>query len=503
MTKSNKKSVYMLYIPGGAMLGCVPLVMLTELERLTGLQCKDLFQAFEGVSTGSICVTSLLCGHSAANTLEHYKNDGQYFFEPIPSRALKMTFTNVASFVFNGTDPLKRHRFGLNEIIRTSNQLTRALDESYYQDFDALKKFAKQDIISEKSKKNALKICARLDKDRSISEEMREMIKTMRIYIDQIEPTGMLSAAFYNAARKPVDFIIKHWAGDYHYSSERPKEKFKEYFGKNRLSDSPKSIYIASYNLENAEFEHFYHRKNDLFANTPDAAGETSEGNEFLWDATMASICSPFAFVPHKTLTDKVFADQAIIHSPIASVCDLYNNKDADTEIKLVYFGVGKFDEDFIMQEHKQLGVVGRVLTGGILTDMENYTHSLSRKALGNLIGEDNITIFNPRLTSEEIDKLNLRPSRDTLDASPENTQKLEKIAENYINIPRVRARLQSLAIELCENLHNLGQLDKAHLDEVKKRCDAIDDNGKPHHQDQQNSPWGGRLRNWLGWNPQ
>jgi patatin-like phospholipase/acyl hydrolase len=122
-----EKFAYLLYIPGGAMLGCVPLKMLTELERLTGRPSRDLFQAFEGVSTGAICVASILSGHSAQETLDCYKTDGQKIFVPIPNRTLKMSFTNVASFVFSGTDPLKQHRYKLGEIIRTSNQLMRRL----------------------------------------------------------------------------------------------------------------------------------------------------------------------------------------------------------------------------------------------------------------------------------------------------------------------------------------------------------------------------------------
>jgi|TARA_R110002126_G_scaffold13118_3_gene56830 hypothetical protein len=506
MTATNntkrKKSIYLLYIPGGSMLGVVPLKMLTELESLTGLTSKDLFQAFEGVSTGSICVSSIMSGFTAEQTLDRYKEDGQRFFEPIPNRTAKMTFTNVASFAFSGADPLKQHRYKLNEIVRTSNQLMRSLDESYQQDFDNLKKFAKQTIINDMHKRSALKICSRLLKDKTIPDESIELIKTMEIYIDQMEPVGTLTSIFYQAARKPVDFVIKHWAGDHHYSSDVPKETFKEHYGKARLSDSSKSIYIASYNIEEGEFEHFYHRKDDLLASGDDLPGKTSEGNEFLWDSTMASIANPFAFVPHKTLTDKVYTDQAIIHSPIASVCDLYKHKTADTDIKLVYFGVGKFDETFIMQEHKKLGVTGRLMTGGIISDMESYTNSLSRQALGNLIGDDNITLFNPRLYTEEIEKQNIAPSRDTLDASPENTAKLEKIAENYIEIPRVKTRLHNLAIDLCENLHLLGQIDQEHLDKVKARCDHAHIENAPHHQDQQNSPWKG-VRNFFGWNPQ
>ena len=500
--KSNEKSVYLLYIPGGAMLGCVPLKMLSELESLTGLASRDLFQAFEGVSTGSICVASLLTGHSASATLEHYKEDGQRFFEPIPNRTLKMAFTNVASSIFGSADPLKKHRNKLNEIIRTSNQLMRALDESYYQDFENLKKFAKLNIISEKQKKSALRICDRLLKDRTISEDSHEMIKTMEVYIDQIKPAGTLSSLFYKAAREPVNFIIKHWAGDHHYSSEIPKETFKRQFGKMRLNESPRSVYIASYNLEEGEFEHFYHRKDDLTAKGGDQAGQTSEGNEFIWDSVMASIPSPFAYVPHKTLTNKVFTDQAIIHSPIASVCDLYKHKEAGTKIKLVVFGVGNFDKSFILQDHVRQGAIGRFVTGDIMSDMESYTNSISQHALSNLIGEENITIFNPRLITEDIEKQNLIPSRDTTDASPENTAKLEKIAQNYIEIPRVKARLHNLAIELCENLYNLGQIDQEHLDKVKERCDHAHIHAKPHHQDQNNSPWRG-VRNFFGWNPE
>jgi predicted acylesterase/phospholipase RssA len=325
----------------------------------------------------------------------------------------------------------------------------------------------------------------------------------MDIYIEQITPTGTLSSFFYKAARKPVDLIINHWAGDHYYSSETPREIFKERFGKRRLSDSPKSLYIAAYNQEDAKFKHFYHRKDDLFANSPDAAGETADGNEFIWDSTMASISSPFAFVPHKTLTGNIYTDQAIIHSPIVSVSDLYRHKEAGTNIKFVYFGVGRYDESFVMQDHKRLGVLGRVLSGGMLSDMDNYSTTMADQALRNLIGADNISVFNPRLTTKEIKALNLEPSRDILDATPENTQKLEQIADSYIEIPRVKARLHNLAIDLCENLYNLGQLSKDELDVVKQRCDCanIADKDKPHHQDQSNSPWQG-VKNWLGWAP-
>ena len=497
-----EKFVYLLYIPGGAMLGCIPLKMLTELERLTGRSSRDLFQAFEGASTGAICVSSLLSGHSAQETLDAYKIDGQRIFEPIDNRKLKMSFTNVASSVFSGADPLKRHRYKLGEIIRTSNQLMRSLDESYFQDFDNLKKFSKQEIISKSSQNNAAKICKKLLADKSIDLESHELIKTMDIYIEQITPTGTLSSFFYKVARKPVDLVIKYWAGDHYYSSETPREIFKERFGKRRLSDSPKSIYMPAYNQEDGQFKHFYHRKDDLFANNQDAPGQTSDGNEFIWDSTMASIASPFAFVPHKTLTGNIYTDQALIHSPVVSVSDLHNRNKTGPSVKLVYFGVGRYDETFIMQEHKKLGVIGRVLSGGMLSDMENYTVTMADQVIRNLIGVDNISVFNPRLTTNEVVALNLEPSRDTLDATPENTQKLEQIADSYIEIPRVKARLHNLAIDLSENLYNLGQLNKDDFELVKKRCDCahIDEN-KPHHQDQRNSPWQG-VKSGLGWAP-
>ena len=63
--KSSKKknykgrTVYILYVPGGAMFGIIPAVMLSRLEELAETPSPLLFQVMSGVSTGSLIVGGL------------------------------------------------------------------------------------------------------------------------------------------------------------------------------------------------------------------------------------------------------------------------------------------------------------------------------------------------------------------------------------------------------------------------------------------------------------
>ncbi len=56
---SLPKTAYILSIPGGALMGIIPAVILARIAELAESETTELFHAFDGASTGQIILTGL------------------------------------------------------------------------------------------------------------------------------------------------------------------------------------------------------------------------------------------------------------------------------------------------------------------------------------------------------------------------------------------------------------------------------------------------------------
>ena len=119
-TESDKqKTVFILYIPGGGVLGLLPAMLLAKLESLTETPTEELFQVLEGVSTGSIIVGAMAKeGVDAKMGTELFVQESPRFFPDIPGRLGKMSFRNginLGKYLFR-LDPSKMDSLKIKEI---------------------------------------------------------------------------------------------------------------------------------------------------------------------------------------------------------------------------------------------------------------------------------------------------------------------------------------------------------------------------------------------------
>ena len=79
MTK--KKTFKILQIDGGGLLGIIPLVFLSSLEKITGKKIYEMFDMFIGTSTGGIAAAMFATKHTAKETLDFYLEHGKKIFK--------------------------------------------------------------------------------------------------------------------------------------------------------------------------------------------------------------------------------------------------------------------------------------------------------------------------------------------------------------------------------------------------------------------------------------
>ena len=469
----KRKTINILYIPGGGMFGIIPAVVLGRLEELTETPTIELFQVFEGVSTGSIIAGGVnMPGVTGARGAELFCMIGPKFFPDIPNRTAKMVVANGLSIFkkFSDLDPLQTDSIKIAEIRSHCEGLREELPESDHYMIDDLEEIATKRWLTKSNAQKALKLC-------EFMHEHGKAAKTHAASIAELlsvrKKTGMLSSTWRRAVSKGIDCIKSKWAKDYLFDPEVPKETFKSLFGDNRISDTLRSTYISAYDIVNQQIVTFKSRKKDFFEIGSEQE-EVSENNAKLWDVVMGSIAHQGAFPPHEMEDGRIVLDKAIVHQPQA-VDDVLKHKPEDADVKVIVLGTGKLlDEESdlnseeIIERYKENNIIGNLLLGNEIAELEAYIMSSKINYFKQLLGDDHVIEINPRMSPHTTKEEEEFPSHNILDASEENIRKILMRACKLIEDRD--AEIRALAQDLVDNLHVLGQIDEEKYERVTKR---------------------------------
>lgn len=478
---NNDRTVFILFIPGGAMLGIVPAMVLAHIEKLTETPASELFQVMDAVSTGSIIVSGLNTdGITAEDITTLFCQRGPELFPEIPHRETKMLIANGLHTKKEQIDPERIDSTILGYIDNQCDALLKTIGAQHESQLEAVRKIAMQRWITRRTHKSLSAACKKLKES---APEAAETLDAIEAIFTMRKTNGHLSATFKKAVLGTMDNAI-HWIEESTYYDENiARQEFQRRYGDTRLSDCKTSIYISTYDALNNRAKTYYSRKLDIFDPSPDAPRSTSEENAKLWDATMASTANPFAYPPHITEDKTLCIDKAIVHTPIYCVNDILAGKPENTKVKLVILGTGKrlppkhdmTEKDLIRlrQEYKNRGVAGNLIKGKEIAELESYIISNVRQALRKSLGNDNIIEISPKLYPEKphdvlnddiIDDL---PSSNPLDAGTDNIRRIEKLARKLII--EEDETIRKLAFSLVENLYNLGHMDRGKFERVAR----------------------------------
>jgi hypothetical protein len=469
--QAPQRTIFLLYVPGGAMLGLIPSIVLARLEELTETPTSGLFQAFDGVSTGSIVVAGAnVPKMDSARITELFCEAGPTFFPPVPGRYGKMLTANIINVLQDQLDPAKYDRLLVNEINSVFNDMLAKLPEEERGRVNAIRDLATQRWLTGSAKKEILKSCEKLASEHTHLRTATNLIGELTFVR---RSNSRLSILFKTVALGGMEKVKTHWANNYLFDSERPKQTYRNFLGDMRMGDCPRTLYISAYDTRQNKMVTFSNRKHDFFSPDPQSPSTTSKSNNKLWDAVMASTANPFAFRPHLTEDGVLCADKAPVHTPITSVQDILKHKPADAAVKLVIIGTSKYlssdlNEDELMKHYINYGVAGNVISGREISELEGYTMSAAHETLRTLLGEENIIEISPRLAPHTYSESQEFPSKDVLDASEENVKKILKRARTHL--VEQDDQIRQLAQMLADNLHLLGQMDQAKYDRVSKR---------------------------------
>lgn len=470
---SQKRTINILYIPGGGMLGIIPAVVLGRLEELTETPTIELFQVFEGVSTGSIIVGGVnMPGVTGERGAELFCMMGPKFFPDIPNRTAKMVVANGLSIFkeFADLDPLHTDSIKIKEIISHCDGLRAILPASEHDTIDELEKLSTKRWLTKGNAKTALQMCEELrehgDAAKKHSSSIAELLSVRK-------KTGLLSSTWRRAATAGINCIKSRWAKDYLFDPEVPKQTFRSLFGDHRLSDTLKSTYISAYDVVNQEIITFKNRKDDFFAMGDDTEG-VADNDTKLWDAVMGSIAHQGAFPPHQMEDGRIVLDKAIVHQPQA-IDDVLENKPDDADVKVIVLGTGKLldeekdlDSDEIVQRYKENNILGNLLLGNEIAELEAYIMSSKINYFKEQLGDDHVIEINPRLSPHTTKEEEEFPSRNILDASEDNIRRILIRACKLIEDRD--QELRALAQDLIDNLHVLGQIPDEKYERVSKK---------------------------------
>lgn len=478
-----KRTIFILYIPGGAILGLIPSMMLERLEELTETPTGHLFQVVDGVSTGSILAAGMGVRDkedptkpkiSSKEMSKLFRRIGPKIFPDIKGRQAKLVTSNLLNFVEDNLDPTRVERGVLNRINKACNALSESItDEEQKKTFIKLREVITSRWLTKSNKTYGLKLCGQL---REANESLAKNIDHISGLFSLRPETGVLSRVFRQSAVGGAKLVKKAWAKNYMFDAEVPKKYFRKFFGENRLDESLLSIYISTYDLKNNRRYTFFSRKKDFFSTDPNTPSVTSKNNNKIWDTVMASVANPFAFPPHLTEDGLLCSDKAPVHTPFTSVLDVMKNKPDDADVKLVIMGCGTHlnknleddDDDLetMAQDINRLGMIGNLARGKELAHITNYVMSGARAATRQMLGENNIVEFNPPLAPRSDAEQDQVPDRDVLNGTPENIDKIENRTKQYIE--ENDQEFRKLSLTLIENLRNIGRMDDAKYKRVK-----------------------------------
>ncbi|MCB9991507.1 MAG: hypothetical protein H6867_09025 [Rhodospirillales bacterium] len=489
-------TIFILYIPGGAMLGINPALAMAHLEDLTETPVQELFQVVEGVSTGSILASAFnMPGITASKVVETFVERGPEFFPYIPGRWAKMharNGINTAKYFYD-LDPRQSDCFDIRNIEALCDRMKDKNQTADPELIDQLKDQATQRWLTVKRQEKILSIGEEICKQDPSLEKYRDAITEL---VSTRTFTSRLSIIFNTPVVAIMDGIKNKWAKmeECLYPSDVPEAVFKELYGERKISDSICSTFISFYDIINNRIVTSSCLKNDLFDKTPGAPATVQNDLKF-WDATMASSANELAFKAHITETNILCSDKAPLHR-IQSVSDVHAAAPKGTKIILVIAGTGQHigkdlqefldnktidDEglseherirkklEFIRDQRAEFGMAGNLIMGRELSELEGYAHSDALSACKNLIGNDNVFDFTPRLSPHTKQERDEFPSRDVLDASEDNIKKIIKRGRQ--NCKRHDDQIRELAQMMVDNLHMLGKMDN---DKYARVCQKI-----------------------------
>lgn len=479
-TNDNKKrTVFILFIPGGAMLGIIPAMVLDRIEKLAETPAAELFQVMDAVSTGSIIVSGVNTNDMKAEHIASlFCTQGPTIFPEIPNRELKMLVANGLHVKKDQIDPERIDAPILGYIDNQCDALRENIPENQKPYLENIRKIAMQRWITKNTHKSLSEACQTL---KAKNPDFSAPLDSIEAMFALRKTTGHLSSVFRKAVLGGMDSVLD-WADQHAYDENVTRQEFQRRYGDARLSDCKTSVYISTYDAINNKIKVFFSRKKDLFDQDPDAERVTSAENAKLWDATMASTANPFAYPPHITEDNTLCIDKAIVHSPIYCVNDILSSKPEDADVKLVILGTGKrlppkqalTKKDLIRlrEEYKNRGVVGNFIKGNEIPQLESYTISTARKALRKSLGDENIIELSPKLyptapgSESEADIEDL-PSKSSLDASQDNIRRIVKLAQTLIK--EEDETIRKLSFMLTENLYNMGKMDREKFERVSQ----------------------------------
>jgi hypothetical protein len=475
-SQEKEKTVFLLYVPGGSMLGLIPSKVLERLEKITETPAAHLFQAMSGVSTGSIIAAGLNVPDpddpkkpkiSASELVDLFCEFGPQYFPDIPKRGSKMLTANISNFIKGNIDPLELDRIHVQRLDRLCTKLEKLPATVRKDRVEMLRELSTTRWLTEEKREEAIALNGTLSK--ISADEACEICNEIEAIIKQRTVVGKLSSVFRRSVIGGLDCVENLWARDYFFDLNEPITNYKNQFGDTTISGGLRSIYISSYDMIGKKIKTFSCRKDDLFnPNTDGPSTLRNNDDHALWDAVMASTANPFAWPAHITEDGTACEDKASVHSPLPAFLDLYANLPENTNLKLVILGTGETvmpdeDRDMVVKKRAKLGVVGTVMQGKEIPELERYAMSMAREAIENLMGpgyvEENIIEITPNLYFENPKQEDKTPDGNSLNSSEEN---LEKIIGAANDLLKDRDRdIKDLAYMLVENLKVLGQIEE------------------------------------------
>ena len=478
---AKKRSIFILYIPGGAVLGIIPSMILSRLEELTETPAIHLFQATDGVSTGGLIAGGMNVRNpknamgpkfTAPAIFDKFRELSPLFFPEIPQRYYKMVTANAINVLEDLIDPHKADALILREIEQGLQALADAMPEQDKDKVKTLGNLATEKWFSNSDRKKALKLC---DTIRQEYPQLSKLTGDLSEPIFVRETNGILSSAFKKGALMSMG-VAKTWARDFLFDPKVPETAYRDLYGEARMSDCLRTTYITTYNSKENGAQTFYCLKSDFFSLDPATPAEVSKGNHKILDAVMASTANPFAFPPHNTEDGMVCVDKAIVHTPLRCVLDVLARKPSDTIVKLVVLGTGRYittekDSANLCEEYARYGVLGNFMRGQETAELQNFVMSQANDILQRSLGEENIIELSPRLSPRTFKELDELPSRSPLDATTENIQKIVNRTKSFMW--EEDAKIRELALMLAENLYNIGQMDPEKFERIKEKIHA------------------------------
>ncbi|HTK84795.1 MAG TPA: patatin-like phospholipase family protein [Patescibacteria group bacterium] len=483
---AKKRTIFILYVPGGGMRGIIPAVVLSRVEQLIETPAGEAFQVFNGVSTGSILAAALTARDvehpdkpllTAKDVVDLFCKHGPEFFPPIPNRMPKMLVSNVLSLIEDYIDPLKEEADIVSNLKSIFAELKGKIDPKHQNYLKTLEESSTARWLTSGARKRAMNASGQLylscqDYTPQRSAEIARRLTEASALLQERNTTGVLTKLFSQAALGTIKFIKKQWANNFLFDPEVPRKIYQNLIGDRRMSDALRSTYISAYNLNKNRIWTFFNRKEDFFSLDPATPSASSRNNARLWDAVLASTAHPFAYLPHQTEDGMVFSDKAPLDTPERCVEDVLRHKPADADVKLIIMNPGEpltADRDTTMVfEHARYGLLGNLFKGREIAEIESYKMSDALDRLYNRIGKKNIWEISPHFTPSSRQDVDNMPSKDILDASDDNIRKLLYAA--FTTVQTEDRKIRELAAMLAENLHNLGQMDDLKFERVMKR---------------------------------